>query len=187
MQAHQTQKSIDQLKILIRQKSILGLEAISKKQELQIDTLSIDDKVLGHWMSVITVSGDKIHITFKVQFSIKTANEFSKHTFKHVKEAISNSQNKDFMREFCNMTAGYIKNTLINNGLVVGVSLPLLCRGFDNFFFEPSIHSISGKDCWKLSELNNSIYCSSVIDLADNLILHALEDSEIQTGDVEFL
>lgn len=187
MQANQTQTSIEQIKKLIRQKSILGLEAMCKKQGLQIKDISSDDKVLGHWMSVITVSGYKIHITFKVQFSIKTANSFSKHTYKHVKETVSNSQNKDFMREFCNMVAGYIKNTLINNDLAVGVSLPLLCRGFDNFFFDPPVHVTSGKDCWKLFELDNNIYCSSVIDIADDLVIDSLDDSEIQSGEVEFL
>lgn len=182
-----TVTTINQLKTLIRQKSVLGLEAMSKKQGLQVESISQDDKVLGHWLSAISVSGDKIHITFKVQFAIKTANTFSKHTFQHVKDGVSNSQNKDFMREFCNMVAGYVKNTLINNNLVVGVSLPLLCRGFDNFFFEPPSHSRSGKDCWKLFENENNVYCSSVIELADDIKLNIDNDSEVQTGEVEFL
>ncbi len=187
MQEDQTVTTINQLMTLIRQKSILGLEAMSKKEGLEVESISQDDKVLGHWLSAISVSGEQIHIIFKVQFAIKTVNSFSKYTFQHVKEGVSNSQNKDFMREFCNMVAGYIKNTLINNNLTVGVSLPLLCRGFDNFFFEPPTHSRSGKDCWKLFEKENNVYCSSVIELADDIKLNITDDFTVKTGEVEFL
>ena len=71
-------------------------------------------------------------MTFKIQFAIKDARNFAKSNL-NTKE-ISNSHSKDFIRELCNVIAGYLKHTLSENNIQVGISLPLLARGFDDLF-----------------------------------------------------
>ena len=187
MESSKNRTAVEQLKTLVRQKSALALSAMSQKSDLKIEELSKSEKVMGHWMSLISVSGDQIHLTFKIQFSVEMARIFAQQTFKHVSHGISNSHSKDFVRELCNMVAGYLKTTLIHNKINVGVSLPLLCRGFDNFFFDAPSQENSGMDAWKLVHNGTVMYCSTVIELMQDLKLEDLSETSEATGDVEFL
>ena len=187
MEANHQVHTLMQLKSLIRKKSILAMTAATKKDELQVIEVPTDDKVMGHWMSVISVSGEQLHITFKVQFSIDMARMYAMQTFKNLTGEISDSHSKDFIREYCNMVAGYVKNTLIHNSISVGVSLPLLCRGFDDLFFDLPAREHSGIDHWKLAHGDNFICCASVIEVIGNLDLKNINEEPLLTGDIEFL
>ncbi len=187
MNSNQQDLTLLKLKSLIRKKSVLALTAVAKKDELQVIEVPAEDKVMGHWMSVISVSGEQLHITFKVQFSIDMARTYAMQTFKNLTSEISNSHSKDFIREYCNMVAGYIKNALIHNSISVGVSLPLLCRGFDDLFFDLPARAFSGIDRWKLAHNGNIINCASVIEVIEDLDFKDLDDETLLSGEVEFL
>lgn len=187
MESNQHDVTLEQLKSLVRRKSVAALIAFAKKDDLQILEVPSDDKVMGHWMSIISVSGEQLHLTFKVQFSVNSARNYASQSFENPSDTISSSHSKDFIREYCNMVAGYIKNTLIHNSVSVGVSLPLLCRGFDDLFFDPPVRSRSGIDRWKLAHDGNAINCASVIEVAEHLSFTDFDYEASPAGDVEFL
>ncbi len=178
----------NQLQVLIRKRSLYALEVMSKNSNLQVQEVSADNKVKGHWMSVISVSGEQIHITLRVQFNIEAAQFLSQESTGLSNDNSTMSQHKDFIREFCNMLAGYTKNILINNSISVAVSLPILCRGFDNYFFDFNKQPSTQQDEWIIAYEKFRVDCSSVIEIYDTLRINHLtnEDTEIG-GEVEFL
>lgn len=187
MNSLKADKTLNQIKLLIRTTSANALEAMAQKSGVTIQEISDDRKILGHWMSLISISGDQLHITFKVQFSISMARAFAESELKNEAGEISNSHSKDFVREFCNLLAGTIKNKLSQNNINVGISLPLLSRGFDDLFFSEINSTSQGLDRWKLAHQNSEIFCISDTEIINQFDLDDnFNNSTSASGDVEF-
>lgn len=182
-----TQAALKNIKNLIRNTSAHALKAMSQKKEIQVEDVLIKNKILGHWMTLISVSGEQLHITFKVQFSIDMARNFATQVLGNHKNDISNSHSKDFIREFCNLVAGNIKNKLSENNIVVGISLPLLSRGFDDLFFAATERAEASHDRWALTHYDCSVFCSTDIQIAADLHLpENIDQITSSSGEVEF-
>ncbi len=180
-------KSIDIIKTLMRDTSQAALVAMSQKKQIAIEDVTDNKKILGHWMALISVSGVQLHLTFKVQFSIEMARSYASEVLKNDRLGISNSHSKDFIRELCNLVAGNLKTKLAENNVTVGISLPLLSRGFDDLFFANSESSVQSIDRWQLVFKETTIYCCSIIEAIEDLSLSdKLNDSVSTSGDVEF-
>ena len=178
---------LEKIKLLIRTTSGVALEAMAQKSGIAVQDVSDDRKILGHWMSLISISGDQLHITFKVQFSIAMARAFADSGVKNDSVEISNSHSKDFIREFCNLLAGNIKNKLAENNVAVGISLPLLSRGFDDLFFSGTETVGKSVDRWKLTNDKSEIFCISDTEIINQFTLDEnFNDSSAASGDVEF-
>lgn len=188
MNSTQAAKStLDKIKLLVRTTSCSALEAMSQKSGVTVQDVPADQKILGHWMSLISISGDQLHITFKVQFSIMMARAYAESVLKTDTQEISNSHSKDFIREFCNLLAGNIKNKLAENNIVVGISLPLLCRGFDDLFFSEIGATGQGLDRWKLRHQNSEIFCISDTEVISSFNLDEnFNTASTASGEVEF-
>ena len=185
MEASDSSKITQQrLKKLFREKSATALAKMSQKKDILVKDTVSDLKVMGHWMSLISISSAQFHITFKIQFSMDTARNL---VAKNDKSTISNSYSKDFIRELCNVIGGDIKFAFVQNNMNVGISLPILCRGFDDLFFASSERKSSLSDRWSLVHDVDVIYCSSVMNITGDLKLQEnFGESSSSTGDVEF-
>jgi hypothetical protein len=102
-------------------------------------------------------------------------------------KSISVFQAEDFVREFCNVVAGYVKAVMANNSVVTGVSLPTLARGFDNFFFKTPTSGRVIEDQWKLTCGSSEIYCSNLIEIFNEFNINEEALKVDDSGDVEFL
>ncbi len=179
--------TIEKIKLLIRSTSAGALEAMAQKPGVSLQEISADKKIFGHWMSLISISGDQLHITFKVQFSVAMARAYAGNGVQENSHEISNSHSKDFIREYCNLLAGIIKNKLAENDIIVGISLPLLSRGFDNLFFTTTDPSGSSVDRWKLAYKDLEIFCISDTDVVNQFTLDKnFNDNMSISGNVEF-
>ena len=187
MKPNQHSKALQQINALVRSKSRLALTAMTRSNEVAIQEIISTEKVMGHWMALISVTGEQLHLTLNVQFSIAAARSLVNFSSQSGHQEISNSHSKDFIREFCNVTAGFIKSALGENKVVVGISLPLLCRGFDEFFFEQSAINSDALESWKLSLNDTVIYCSSVIEIISDLNFINLDIALPNSGEVEYL
>lgn len=185
--SHLEKTTLKKIKLLIRSTSAGALEAMAQKPGVSLQEISTAKKIFGHWMSLISISGDQLHITFKVQFSIAMARAYAGDGFEENSHEISNSHSKDFIREFCNLLAGIIKNKLAENNIVVGISLPLLSRGFDNLFFATTDPSGTSVDRWKLAYQSLEIFCISETDVVNQFTLDKnFNESMSVSGNVEF-
>lgn len=165
------------------------------KQSSQKDTFAIEEfgdwqerHVLHHWLALILISGKELRITFKVHFGLNDCSQIAAPLFGLKVDEIKNSQTKDFIKEYCNLSAGLIKKILEDQQIDVGISLPLVTRGFDEIFFEKRPKTDVIHDGWVINENNIKIFCTSQIDIfnKDTLAKISYEISE-EEEEIEFL
>ena len=86
------------------------------------------------WVSVIFVKGENVQFIFKAQFVTEDAKHFAAKAYGRQNESngIDKHQADEFMKEFCNLMGGGIKEQLEKNGVKTIMSLPLLTRGQDD-------------------------------------------------------
>lgn len=184
----QIPQSVDKILISkIREVSVSRLAKISHLKTIHTFEVLETWPVLAHRMAVILVSGRKFRMTFKAQFSSDSARFFAHQAYNVDESEVTIAQAEDFVREFCNTVAGHIKSGLVKNSVQVGLSLPTIARGFDNFYFrEPSGESVF-KDRWKLASHQAEIYCTVQIEILSPITLdEKLMDIE-DSGEVDFL
>lgn len=103
---------------------------------------------LMNWMAMILVANADFRIAVKIHYhdtdlinlaqSVLALDEISATSSKNVS---SSSCIQDFAKEFANLLGGTIKRSLDHSRLNNGLSLPLLVRGFDDLFSQPSNRS----------------------------------------------
>jgi hypothetical protein len=171
---------------LVRESSLSRLKTVSGFDDILVTEFSNEPLVFAHWMSFILISGKVLRIVFKAHFTTESAKFFAAKTFQTFKENVSQIQAFDFIKEYCNVTAGQIKVTLANNNVKMGFSLPGMTRGFDEVFYESQTGSI--KNYWRLDCRGEEINCSANIEVFDNFVLNNIAESKKSNqGDVEYL
>jgi hypothetical protein len=120
--------------------------------------------VYSHWMAIILLVGPRSKLTFKVHFKTQGAQAYAGPLYAKPPEQISQSQALDCMREYCNLTAGGIKQSLLAH-LELNLSLPVVCRGFDELFFSRDQNPQVMSDQWKLIFKENELICTCLFEL----------------------
>ena len=180
------------LKAAIREISQLMLNTHSRRTDFILKDLTTTDQILAHWMALILVSGSNLKITFKAHFATHLAKNLAAPIYGKSTEELSDEQSLDFMKEFCNLSAGSIKRVLLNIEQKTGVSIPVVTRGFDELFFSTSSLPNVFADAWTLTCALGQLHCSAVIELFQPVDLSQVRvDSDSSgsdnQGDVEFL
>ncbi|MBC7456713.1 MAG: hypothetical protein H7235_00425 [Bdellovibrionaceae bacterium] len=174
------------LNSIIRKKSHTSLASVTRSNDIQIEDSDLNQAVCSHWMALITVIGNDIKITFKIQFTTETAKYFA--TIARENKELSNANSRDFIREYCNVVAGALKHTLTKNDYLTSISLPILCRGFDDLFFTASDRSGTPTDRWQLKNINYVLHLSSFVETSSQIkIISDDQEDTGQSGDIEFL
>ena len=88
----------------------------------------------GHWMALILLAGSGMRLTLKAFFEAATCRRVLSQVLRKPDSDIEYRLVADFMREFCNRTGGHIKRQLESTDNPIGLSLPLVTRGFDEVF-----------------------------------------------------
>lgn len=169
--------------------------SINKKFEVKCKEIATrDDFLYGQWMAIILVSGQALQVTFKTHFFNKFARELVSIGIGKSQENITTVMAMDFMREFCNLTAGEIKTKLSLNRVSVGLSLPLITRGFDEVLFSDIVLPTSIRDWWALDWQGGHIICSAEVEIFQTETAQRIKApknsemlSEEDEGDVDFL
>ncbi len=181
------QSDLKLLKELVRTASLSRLKGIANNENIQIAEIAESQKILGHWMSLILISGPKMRITFKVNFTADVARSLALWIYQGKATDILTEQAGDFIKEFCNLVGGKLKNTLSLNDVFMGLSLPLMTRSFDDIFFRTSPSLSTIRDRWKLQDGQANIYCAATIEIFERLNFPPVLKDDSNSGDVEFL
>ena len=164
------------LTTFVRETSRESLQRFANVETLKIEEIGIPNAVLGHWSALILISGTSIRVTFRVYFSTATAKHLASGAYSTAEDDIASDQAYDFMKEFCNLCAGRVKLLLIGNDLQVGISLPLVTRGFDQVFEEESKESFCIEDRWCLTGgTAGAVICAVRIEGSEPLSLPNIE------------
>ena len=148
--------------------------------------------VFGHWCGVIVVACEPARIIYKAHFMSQTAKALAGVKVGRTPENIPADLAADFMREFCNMSAGAIKRALSNEASQAGISLPVVTRGFDEVFQQYEHDPNSLHFYWTLGTPQGELVVTLNIVIADwvglaKLKLNPIEQPDDQEGEMEFL
>lgn len=150
--------------------------------------------VFGHWMSIILLAGQGIRFTFKVHYQTKEVMTLAKSIISATDHTEELSKAADFMREYCNLLAGSLKASLLEKEVDLGISLPIVIRGFDDVFSEKKRSSAEYfHDSWALQAESGKVICVLSVNVYANQLLDRLakvtfnETTQDEASDMEFL
>jgi CheY-specific phosphatase CheX len=185
------EECLSRMKELVRQVSLTRIKQHGASDGYGILEVPHENAldVFNHWMALILISGKSVRITFKVHFNIRTAQEFAAPVYGKNPDDIEMRQAKDFVKEFCNLSAGFIKKIFEDQNLDVGISLPLVIRGFDEVFFDKSEKETITEDSFKLDQSGNGLICSSHIEVFNHEMLQVIDTNieEEEEEEIDFL
>ena len=161
----------------------------------EAEELEGSKSVIGQWLSLIFVASDAVKMSFKAYYYTTDANYFTSKALGHDSvDNISKDQVDDFIKEFCNLVAGAIKESLELGGTKSLISLPLVTRGQDYVFFqvkETESNPLILSDIWDLTLDEHRITCRVVFEVWDeevikkiDLLAFGAEDED--DGDIDF-
>lgn len=195
--------SLEQLKDKIKHLIRYAAEDRVRKHSGQANFNLVDitnhkpGQVLGNWMSLILITGTPLKITLKLHFSHRNIKQLIFPLY-HAgsPEEISDQQSMDFIKELCNLTAGYIEQSFEQNDIPLGISLPLGTRGFYEIFADYSSSTspvLKYDDLWSLKFENMEILGTVMVEVSDinaleNIADYKVDDDEdSDEGEFDFL
>lgn len=179
-----------ELQNLVRQSAVSRLKLYSQREDIVVEEIENPPRVFAHWMSIILVAGRALRATFKAHYMTKEAKYYALKAYAKPIEELTEQQAADYMKEYCNLTAGNIKRLLEVNSVSAGISLPLVTRGFDEVFFPITPGQFIFRDHWRMVSEGHPLDCSVVIEVYDEAQLKDLkidDQSEEDLGEVDFL
>lgn len=107
-------------------------------QEVKIGEPNRSGPIYGHRLGVILLAGPEIRLTLKAFFNIQDIQYILSRKMGRPVALGSGNLFDDYVREYLNRLAGVGKRSLGESGLNVGISLPIVTRGFDEAFSNPA-------------------------------------------------
>jgi CheY-specific phosphatase CheX len=180
---------LEKIKDLVRNVSIDRFQRAAQNDNFGLlETTGKEKDVYDHWMALILLSGKALRIILKVHFNIKSTKKMASPIYGISPDKLEVRQAKDFIKEFCNLSAGYLKKIFEDQSVDVGISLPLVIRGFDEVFFEKKKKNSILEDRFRIDSSGLGVICTNMVeifnqDLLENLDITIDEEEE----EIDFL
>lgn len=151
---------------IFRQKSLETLKLTLDRQDIEIQEIpNHDDFLYGQMMGYILIHNESMKASFKIHYSQSLARHITAQQLGLKLEDVDSESTNDFMREYCNLAAGYISDTFAHNNIISNISIPLITDGFDEVWFSDNTGPLDQKDYWQLNWENHSLVLTSVIEI----------------------
>jgi hypothetical protein len=171
-----TLEIISRIANIVRSSSLSRISDHAPQLGMEIDEFSDRNfygRVFANWMSLVLISGPLLRITFMAHFNQKDIAPILADIYNQndMHEDKLNRKITDYMKEYCNLTAGHIKKIFGSQEISVGISLPVLLNGFDAVYMKPEMNQKFVKnisDAWILNPTNHEhgkVICSTMIEL----------------------
>jgi hypothetical protein len=145
---------------MVRATSDLRLHSLLPEYKIACVTENFPRLMPGESLALVLISTQQLQIFFKVFFDLET---FDKSTTDEANES-KLIFTKDFMKEYCSLVGLHINNIFINLKIQTSMSLPLVLKGFDDFFFPYPDNINSSEQNWVLNCLGRKLYCSCFVE-----------------------
>lgn len=185
---------------MVRLASVTQLQVVTSASEDEItieDVLPDTDLSYDHWVSVIFVSGKALRMTFRTHFSSKDARSLAARTFEKEIEEVNVEISHDFIREFCNLTAGAVKRCIIeaqsDDESDVSIGVPEQFPSYDGVNIKNEVSKRPHTNFWALKLDENELICAASIEVLDWSLIESIETLEFSSilvsseGDIQFL
>jgi len=189
---------LEKLRDEIRNVSLRRMKNHACDENVQVsDVKKVEKKksAVGQWLSLIFVASHAVKMSFKAYYYTSDANYYTSTALGYDSvDKVSKEQVDDFIKEFCNLTAGAIKESLELGGIKSLISLPLVTRGQDYVFFEvrqTESNPMVITDIWDLTLDGHTITCRIVFEIWDKeamnkIVLSAFGADDDDDGDIDF-
>ena len=140
-----------------------------------------DRMVFASNLVMITVAGKDLRVFLKVHFRPKKV--------LNVLPGVTTSIG-DFFAEYANLVAGGVKQSLLETGLICGISLPTMSSGFDEIIFSDKIRPHRFVDCFSLVRDETEVFVTISTDVLSEAVNEKIlqcESNTMEAGDIEFL
>ena len=180
---------LKRMKDLVRNVSIDRFRRAAQNDSyILLETSKLQRDVYDHWMALILVSGKALRMTLKVHFNIKSSRKMASPIYGTTPEKLEIRQAKDFIKEFCNLSAGYIKKIFEDQSVDVGISLPLVIRGFDEVFFERQSKDSIIEDRFRIENGGVGVLCTNIVEVFNQSLLNDIDiNIEEEEEEIDFL
>jgi CheY-specific phosphatase CheX len=181
---------IEVLKLIIRSNAQKAFQNCTSFSDSKIEDVEVeDDLIYGQYMALILINGRDIKASLKIHYFENTAFLLLPKDSGELSNLKNTRQNADdFMKEFANLSAGYIISELEKNHISANASLPIVSNGFDEVYSTDITHTSEIKDWWKINFESGTLNFSSITEFRDLATLEKLElldknmDSNNQEG-----
>jgi hypothetical protein len=180
------QEQLPGLSSFVRQSALDRYAYIAGTKEAKLSECNNwDDFFYGNQLAVIMIAGKDLKIFFKAHFYANRA---------QVAVARDKSRDSlfDFFREYCNLTAGAIKQGLHTHGILSGISLPMATSGHDELVFSDSIRKDRMLDYFSIGNDQFSFVATVSVDVSNEPLREILKSVKPQepsenSDDIEWL
>jgi CheY-specific phosphatase CheX len=182
-------KCLEKIKDLVRNVSVDRFQRAAQNQNFGIlDVTGKEKEVYDHWMALILISGKALRIILKVHFNVKSSKKMASPIYGKSPEKLEVRQAKDFIKEFCNLSAGYLKKIFEDQAIDVGISLPLVIRGFDEVFFEKKEKPSIIEDKFRIENAGLGVICTNMVEVFNQDLLKNLDITiDEEEEEIDFL
>ncbi len=195
---HSNSNNIKKIFELVLNSATTAMKHTLKSTDADLATRDLtpnEDLSYDHWVCCIAVAFKGFAVTFSVHFGSKMARHLASVSVGKASQELNPQFCHDFMREYCNVTAGLIKEKLRQCNFEVAdsakVMLPVQEPSFDIVKLDDQ--SGSWLSNWILSYMGqSSLICSAKVQVENPAVLVNLEKLDNpailidDTGDVDF-
>jgi hypothetical protein len=174
------------LKKKTRAASLFGMQSHTGLKDVTMADLEENPLVPAHWMSIILAGGKELRVTFKACFMSRDVRILAENTYGD--RPMTVEQTSEFLKEFCNLSIGSLKLFLERNKIFLGVSLPIVTRGFDEVFFPVPAGNMSFTDSWRIRANEAVVDCRVIYEIFESFsVTENSKGDATSSGDVVFL
>ncbi len=161
---------IDHIRQFNRQVSLERFKSHSTNQNIEISELA-DMGSLGEnsWRCGILWGNADVKGLIIVRFTTLNILAMSSDVFENTKDNLLFEYTKDFMKEYCNFYAGFIKGTFNNQDIDISLSLPIISNSLSAKACLGGLDDKTDVDKWALKSSNSFFEVESYVKVQDGL------------------
>lgn len=142
------------------------------------------------WVAMIRLTGQRFKFSFRIHFNDLDAQFLLEKKLGNLNEAYELRMGCDYLKEFCNVTVGRLRNSLLDLKIDNKLSLPIVMKKTLDATFTVHEAPLIAEDRWMFSWREGSVICSFVFELLDESlkdeIIHIQKTAEPE-NQIEFL
>tara|TARA_Y100000590_G_C15570434_1_gene958355 strand:+ start:662 stop:1219 length:558 start_codon:yes stop_codon:yes gene_type:complete len=167
---------IELIKKFNRKVSLERFVSHSTNSDITIQDLDNDQGPTSNlWSCGILWGNDDIQGLLIVKFTTLNILAMSSNIFENTKDSLLFEYTKDFMKEYCNFYAGFIKGTFNNQGIDIKLSLPIISNNLSAKACMGGNDKDSNLDKWILKSGNSNFEINSYVKINEEFKKYDLQ------------
>jgi hypothetical protein len=187
-------REISILQSFVGKTSLERLIKYTHLDNFKVETIPSNEKpkeFYGDKMCIIMLWGMIGSFVLKIHFETNTAIALTAAALQKGADEISVDMACDYMKEYCNVQASFIKGFFEKQKLLFGMSLPFTADGHDEIVFKKIRDPRAQYSVWRLSDGQHSLVLTSEICLLEKQPIREIEqilnkDFSDESDDVHF-